>query len=479
MKTNLPNMSNLEETPDSILIVGSGLFGLSTAWALTKRSQYDNTIITIVDNARGQFPPVDAASVDTSRIIRADYADPDYSALGALCQDEWRKQKDHELGGQGRYSESGFLVMASASEPKVGKKTGMEYVKKSWENVDSLAKKTGAPEKVTIYDGRKALQDHIGTKGAPGDWGYLNKMSGWADNGAAMKWLYEQVEKTGRINFVDAEVKELVTEGKKVIGAMLKDGGTLRADVVFLAAGAWTGALIDIRGRCEATGHALGYIDITQEEQELLEKREVFINFTNGLFTMPPRNRLLKVARHAFGYLNPQTVTNALPPSHSQERKPFVASIPWTLRDEGIEAFGADADRELRWALKNMLPIQGLENRPWRKTRLCWYSDTRDANWLVDWHPGWEGLFVATGDSGHGFKFLPVIGGKLVDVMEGHGGRLGEKWKWRHIEDDGAGKETNGVYKGLITDDGSRGGLPGLTLKEVFKNGGRIRPSKL
>lgn len=467
----------MNETPCSILIIGSGLFGLSTALALTKRSRYDKTTITVVDNARGQFPPGDAASVDTSRIIRADYADPDYSALGAVCQEEWRKQKDHELGGEGRYSESGFLVMASESERRVGKKTGMEYVRKSWENVDGLAKTLGTPEKVSTFESRKALQDYIGMDGGdPGDWGYLNKMSGWADNGEAMKWLYRQVEKTGRINFVDAEVKELVTEGKRVVGARLKDSKVLRADIVFVAAGAWTGALIDLRGRCEATGHALGYIDITEEEQQLLGKREVFINFTNGLFTMPPRNRLLKVARHAYGYLNPQTIPNALPPSHTDERKPIVASIPWTMRDEGVEAFPADADRELRWALKNLLPLKGLENRPWRKTRLCWYSDTRDANWLVDWHPGWEGLFVATGDSGHGFKFLPVIGEKLADVMEGDGGPLGEKWKWKHIEDDGVGKETNGVFNGLITDDGSRGGLPGLILHDEFRKNGRIKP---
>src|SRR4051812_43924209 len=102
----------MEKTPESILIIGSGLFGLSTAWALTKRPRFDNTTITVVDHARGQFPPDDAASVDTSRIIRADYADPDYAALAAVAQAEWRKQADQEVGGQGRYSENGFIVMA-------------------------------------------------------------------------------------------------------------------------------------------------------------------------------------------------------------------------------------------------------------------------------------------------------------------------------------------------------------------------------
>lgn len=38
------------------------------------------------------------------------------------------------------------------------------------------------------------------------------------------------------------------------------------------------------------------------------------------------------------------------------------------------------------------------------KTRVCHYSDTLDENWIIDWLPGYDGLLVASGDSGHGFK---------------------------------------------------------------------------
>jgi len=468
----------MDKTPDSILIVGSGLFGLCTAWALTKRPRFDKTTITVVDNARGQFPPSDAASVDTSRIIRTDYSDPDYSVFGAEAQTHWRKQGDHEVGGQGRYSEVGIVITAATPDgpPKVGTKTGMYYARTSWENVSDIARISGTPEKVVELPSRKAIQEFLGTDGNAGDWGYANMMSGWADNGAGMRWLYEKVEKTGRVNFVDAEVRELVTKGKRVTGAKLKDGRVLEADIVFVAAGAWTGGLIDLRGRCEATGHTLGYIGLTQEEQDKLEKHPVVLNFTTGLFFIPPRDRLLKVARHGYGYLNPKVVRRALPLSPEHVRKSIVASLPWTLRDDGVEAFAPEAEKDLRYALKNMLPIKGLEKRPWKKQRICWYSDTRDADWLVDWHPGWEGLFIATGDSGHGFKFLPILGDKLVDVLEGKGGNLGEKWRWKHVDDDGLGRETDGVFKGLITEDGSRGGALGMILADEFKKGGVALP---
>jgi sarcosine oxidase / L-pipecolate oxidase len=456
----------MDKAPESILIVGSGLLGLSSAWAIIKRPFFDKTAITVVDHARGQFPPEDAASVDASRIVRADYADPDYAALGAEAQEEWRKQGDGDVGGQGRYSENGLIVTAyGSSAPQVGEKSGMDYARASWDNVSQIAKTSGDSSKTLVLNSRKAIQEYAGVEKS-GDWGYVNKLSGWANNGEAMKWLYEKVKATGRVSFVDGLVEELVTEGKRVNGAKLRDGTILRAKVVFCAAGAWTGSLIDLRGRCEATGHVMGYLKITPEEQAVLEHKASIINFTNGLFVIPPRDGVLKVARHGFGYLNPQTVTKALPASPSHEKKPFVASIPRTTRDGGPDRFPLDAEQDLRQALKEMVPIKGLENRPWIKTRICWYSDTRDADWLADWHPGWEGLFIATGDSGHAFKFMPVIGEKLVDCFQGKGGRLGDKWRWKQVKNDGLGTEINGTYHGLITWDGSRGGHPGMILDE-------------
>ncbi|CAM1501986.1 Fc.00g039700.m01.CDS01 [Cosmosporella sp. VM-42] len=463
----------MDKPPSSILIIGSGVFGLSTAWALTKRSIFDNTSITVVDSCGGEFPPPDAASVDSSRIVRADYADPYYAALAAEAQEQWRQQGDDELGGQGRYSESGFVL--TANEPPKGyaiKKSGMDYTKESWRNVADIAERTGLPQdKIQKLESTKAMQDFLKTDGHPGDWGYLNGLSGWADAGKGMKWLYGKVKATGRVQFVDARVEELVTEGDRVVGAELSDSTVMKADVVFVAAGAWTGSLIDLRGRTEATGHAVAYMDITAEEQKALDDLPVVLNLSTGLFVIPPQEQVLKVARHSFGYLNPTTIHTALPTSPKAKREPIVASQPFTSRNDASSPFPAEADVDLRRALKDLIPVRGLENRPWKQTRVCWYSDTRDGDWLVDWHPGWKGLFVATGDSGHGYKFLPNLGEKVVDCLQGKGGELGRKWRWKEMEDDGVGREKNGTYRGLITEDGSRGGSPGMVLREELEKG--------
>ncbi|KAH6605721.1 hypothetical protein Trco_004874 [Trichoderma cornu-damae] len=454
--------------PQSILIIGSGVYGLSTAWALTKRPFFEGVAITIVDDVRGaSFPPGDCASVDSSRIVRADYADADYAELAALAQEEWRKQGADELGGQGRYTESG-LVLAANNEATQPQMSGMGYTRSSWVNATRIAKESGSSHRIRPLETAKALQDFLGVDGHPGDWGYVNELSGWANAREGMRWMYDRVKATGKVKFVDARVEELVTEGKRVVGARLGDSGVLTAEVVFVAAGAWTGSLIDLRGRVEATAQPLGYMDISPEELEALAKQPVALNLSTGLFIIPPQSRVLKIARHSFGYLNPVLVEKALPPSPSEGREPIVVSRPLTRRDGSSNAneLPPDADRALRQALRDMSPIKGLENRPWTETRLCWYSDTSDGNFLADWHPGWEGLFIATGDSGHAYKFLPVLGDKLVDCMAGNGGKLGEKWKWKKEAAGDAGREVDGKFKGLMTMDGSRGGSPGLILRE-------------
>jgi len=53
------------------------------------------------------------------------------------------------------------------------------------------------------------------------------------------------------------------------------------------------------------------------------------------------------------------------------------------------------------------------------EARTCFYCDSFDGHWLCDFHPDISGLFVAGGDSGHGFKFLPVLPDVLGDLITG------------------------------------------------------------
>ena len=49
----------------------------------------------------------------------------------------------------------------------------------------------------------------------------------------------------------------------------------------------------------------------------------------------------------------------------------------------------------------------------------CMYSSTEDGNFVVDLHPQNQNVVFAAGLSGHGFKFAPVLGKYLVDLLNG------------------------------------------------------------
>lgn len=67
--------------------------------------------------------------------------------------------------------------------------------------------------------------------------------------------------------------------------------------------------------------------------------------------------------------------------------------------------------------------------------KICWCTDTPDRHFLICAHPAHPGLVLATGDSGHGFKMLPTVGGYVADVVEGREEGWGEDvrraWRWR------------------------------------------------
>ena len=86
--------------------------------------------------------------------------------------------------------------------------------------------------------------------------------------------------------------------------------------------------------------------------------------------------------------------------------------------------------------------------RPFRRSptrrlsiRGCAYCDTHDGHFWIARDPEREGLVVAAGDSGHGFKFAPVLGEVIADAVEGKDNPLLDKFRWR--PEVGAGTGTD------------------------------------
>lgn len=457
MSTSLP------PAPTSVLIVGAGEFGLATALSLLQRHRFSQSHITIVDAAT-QLPNPAGSSVDASRIIRADYGNSMYARLAAKAQQHWRDTSDEGWGGQGRYFEPGFLLTADSDETA-------DYVKMSLINVKEIVEEStrevgGMLKSIEVLEGPPQIKKASGHEGVSGTWGYVNWNSGWADAEKCVAFALKKLHATdgNRVSVrsgcpVQQVLASVDAAGKsKCTGVRLESGEELKADLTILAAGAWTPSLIDLGGRCVATAQVLTYMDITKEEQQGLQDNPTVMNLSRGMFIIPPTGGELKVARHGYGYRNLQRISkqHLLSGSADEIVEVSVPRVGIQAPDEGVKA--------CREALKDMLP--SFAGRPIKNTRLCWYCDTQDGDFLITHHPDHQDLFVATGGSGHGFKFFPVIGDKIVDAIEGTlEPDLQHAWRWR--------EET---YPNLQTcDDGSRAGPRGMVLDEELAKG--VRPN--
>ena len=99
----------------------------------------------------------------------------------------------------------------------------------------------------------------------------------------------------------------------------------------------------------------------------------------------------------------------------------------------------AEDEKNLREFLASTFP--SLADAPIVYTRVCMYCDTHDGHFWIARDPEREGLVVAAGDSGHGFKFAPVLGEIIADAVEGKDNPLLDKFRWRPEVHAGSGTD--------------------------------------
>jgi monomeric sarcosine oxidase len=74
----------------------------------------------------------------------------------------------------------------------------------------------------------------------------------------------------------------------------------------------------------------------------------------------------------------------------------------------------AEDEQPVRRFLRQYLPAVGPDVQ---KTSVCMYTMTPDEHFIIDRHPDYPHVAYACGFSGHGFKFAPVVGSALTDLI--------------------------------------------------------------
>jgi glycine/D-amino acid oxidase-like deaminating enzyme len=357
-----------------IIIIGSGIFGVTSALELRARG-WD---VTLID--AGEVPEPTAASTDISKVVRADYGDDllyvEMAEAAMRGWDDWNARWPAPL-----YHEDGFLLLSSG-EMRPG---SFEY--DSW----TLLARRGHP--VERLDGRaRGVRFPAWSPERYPD-GYLNRRAGWAESGNVVRTLVRDARAAGITLVERTRIERFIERGSRIEGVSTSGQREFRADIVLVAAGAWTPALLPhLSNVMWTTGQPVVHIRVDdpvrwQPPHFPVWAADIARTGWYGFPALP--DGTLKIGHHAVGRrVDPHGPRTILPSEAALVREFLAASLP---------------------------PLAGA---PIVASRVCLYCDTFDGNFWIDHDPDRPGLVVAAGDSGHGFKFAPIFGSIVADVVE-------------------------------------------------------------
>jgi sarcosine oxidase/L-pipecolate oxidase len=146
-----------------------------------------------------------------------------------------------------------------------------------------------------------------------------------------------------------------------------------------------------------ATGQVLAFLKLEENEIERLKNMPIYMNFDSGWFCFPPHQRTgrLKMAIHGHGYTRTESI---VPKTDGPSPMGKISTPPTTPLIKRTNFAPGDAVERLRSGLKEILPE--MATRAFDQVSVCWYSETPTGDFILDYHPEFSNLFLATGGSG-------------------------------------------------------------------------------
>ena len=353
-------------------VVGGGVFGLAAAIELQARGNK----VTLFE--RGPIPHPMATSTDVSKGIRRTWygnGGP-YVDLVERAAHTWREWEE-QFGVPIFHQVGGLKIMRS-----------MDPGSPMYENLRYLESR-GAD--IKILERKKAMSRFPQFVLRENEFALYDKWSGYIESSRAVELMANKARDEG-VAILDNTPVTGVDEDPS--GALVSThNGPQRFDKAVIASGVWSGGLVPQVGKhLLVTLREMLLIEVQNPDMFRHEVMPVWSDDpdTAGWYGFPlMREGIVKISIEGIGEIVHPDVAR----SGSQE-----------FHDEAMEY--------LRWRIPEMGRGRGKERKA------CLYCATPDDHFVIDWAPGTESLLVATGGSGHGFKFGASIGPVIADAVE-------------------------------------------------------------
>ena len=352
----------------SVVVVGGGVIGLSTARALVERGVDDVLVLERDVMASG-------GTGRSSGVVRCHYGIPSLAAMA------WRSlpvlaDAVEVLGEDSGYRKTGYLVGVGEANAR------------ALEANVAMHRQLGIDVDLVGHDAARLLwpaarfDDMAAFAYEP--------RGGYGDGHQTALAFAAAARRGGARVRQHASVSSLIEKGGAAVGVELDDGERIGADRVVVAAGPWSVAL--------AAGLGLDLPIRGQRAQILMVETGL-----PGDIPVPVLSDLVSLQ-----YVRPD-VAGALLVGDSDHSDP-----DWVDPDAFSEL--ADDDQLVRSIGKFEHRFPDLPDARLRSTYAGCYDVTPDYNPIISAVPV-DGLFVLAGFSGHGYKISPAVGELAADLV--------------------------------------------------------------
>lgn len=358
-----------EQAVDAI-IVGGGVMGSAAAWRLARAGQRVRLLEQFaIGHERG-------SSHGPSRMIRLAYSHPDYVTLGRAAFGFWRELED----------ESGQSLLRMTGGLDIGAPDAY-HLEDVAHTYDLLGMPYERLERAELQRRYPQLTPPEGTIGLHSpEYGILAATR-------CVTTLADRARQAGA-DIRDGEtVLAVVPDGEGV--TIRTTSGEHRAASVILTAGSWTNLLLASLG--------------IELPLTVLQEQLAFFRVRNSEAHGPDRMPLII---HRFPNT---TMIGSYFPIHGHEGMKTMVDRIGPAVDPANPDRSIDPQRleRLRDYTMRLLPDATGEIL---ETTSCRYTMTPDEDFILDHHPEYGQIVIASTCSGHGFKFAPVVGQILADL---------------------------------------------------------------
>ncbi|MGD9714578.1 MAG: NAD(P)/FAD-dependent oxidoreductase [Thermomicrobiales bacterium] len=357
-----------------IAVVGGGIVGSSIAWALARRGAGSVALFERSVVASG-------SSGRTGALLRRHYSNEPEARLALLGQSIYRDWQN-EVGGDCGFAPAGIVVTVDTSP---GHEKNLDRLRKNIALQNSL----GIDSQVITGDELQAMQPFVHVSDIPlasfePDSGYVNAIAANRSMAIAARNLGAEIHEG--VVVTDIEHSSGKTRGLR------STIGDVAADVVICATGPWTTGLLAKADLTIPISSLRVQIAILQRPIVLEAGHFVFIDTAAGMFTRPwgPGTSLVGVGG---GDQHDEVDPNDFRPGNDPEYP--------------AQAISAISRR-----------IPAMAGAAYLHGHAGLYDMTPDTHPIIG-ETSIEGLYVAAGFSGAGFKKAPAVGICLAESITG------------------------------------------------------------